>query len=817
MAYNPQASGTSEWMDRWQAKAFAHAGVTETAAYRIPAPLSPLQAALELTEKDIWGVTWQAFMGMQTEEGGIAPISDQPGDWARAYGLESYVFRSMQVRMDSISQVPLCTYQKSSNGAVAPVEHPALGIIQNTNPYGALGSVVGKDLLRLTLASKDVHGRSAWSLAFGYRGKPTEIYWEIPTRFSPVLDPNLPGVVLGYIRANRANGVVEIPASKVVYFKSGDNMANPIEGVSKISVLRNAINLRQYSARSNIDFFKNSMRPDWVLSGDWKNTEENVETIRRALRRHFSGEANRQPLVIGEGATAHLLTAMNKDMEWAAQQRMAQEEISATFGVPLIYLSNWDRASYDNLKVAKLLLWHDTIMPEAAKLCDQLNQGFLWRFWPETQDRGIYFGFDFNQVNGLGEDVAQVWERFKAFMEQIVKQVETRILTPDQARGELEAMATALGVVADAWKGKQRPELRGDMHFLPFNNLPVNQLGEQGIINIEAARSSNPNAAALIESVPGAPNASQNSQEVLNRIDQQLETQQEMAQARMQQSPSSGGGGQPATQQRAARVRLVQKRVNPIPQRDARLAPVQKRLVQRLKRHFQNLKNESMRNIRATTMLTAKAPLDPSAPLYDANSAKNALRVIVRSGIADAAGAAYSASQEDYQLSAQFNAEHAWLDKYVGQRLKYVNGIDDNLSQQLRDVLSESMAAGDSIADTTDKVNAVFQDAMTWRSEMIARTETLQAYGAASLQSYREAGIEQAQMFDGSDDDECAAVDGQVVSLSEAEQLMAEEHPNGTRGMAPVVDLGYVEDEPIAAAAPKPRTKEIFPGITLVA
>jgi len=39
-------------------------------------------------------------------------------------------------------------------------------------------------------------------------------------------------------------------------------------------------------------------------------------------------------------------------------------------------------------------------------------------------------------------------------------------------------------------------------------------------------------------------------------------------------------------------------------------------------------------------------------------------------------------------------------------------------------------------------------------------------------------------MYDGTDfDAECAAVDSQVVTLDEADQLMADEHPNGTRGV----------------------------------
>ena len=762
-----------------------------------------------LTQKDIWGQTWQAFMGMETDEGGVSPITDQPGDYSRAVAVESYIFRCLDVRGDALAQVPLKCWQDKKDGSRQSIDHDALAILRANN---TMSPVVGTDLMRYTLGSKDLHGRACWTFATNFGGKPSELYWMVPTQYVPL--PNQFGG-LRAVRLITNASVKEIDASKLVYFSTA-NFEAPLYGTSKIKVLRNAINLRQYSARSNMDFFKNSMRPDWVLTGDWKNTEENVENIKRNLRRHFSGESNRQPLVIGEGAKAHLLTASAKDMEWLAQQRLSQEEISAVFGVPLIYLSNLDRATFENIKTAKLILWHDTMIPETKKLAEQMNQNFLWRFWPETRDAKIYLGFDYNEVEGLGEDVAQIWERFNAYMQRIDEQVTHRVLTPDQARMAMEAFANDLGVVTTPWHGKHPPGLMGDTHLLPFNNLPVEQLSVQTIIDIEAARSSNPNASALIESVPGAPNASQNADEAATRLDEQIAIQQEVAQQRAGQSSNS-------TQAAAPRVRLVQKRLNPIPQRDARLAPVQARLVKRLKPHFQMAKTETLRNIRAIDMLkTTKAPIDPNGALYDEAGAKARLRAIIRTGILDSANAAYSAGREDYQLSVNFTDDHAWLDQFVGQRLRYINGIDDNLRKQLRDALSESMRSGDSIPTMTDKVGAIFQDAMTWGSERIARTETLAAYGAASLQSYREANIQQAQMYDGTaNDPECAAVNGQIVSLAEAAQLMASEHPNGTRGVAPVVDLGFAEDAPpIVAAAPKVTIEKhiaIVPGITLVA
>src|SRR5215472_10412492 len=135
----------------------------------------------------------------------------------------------------------------------------------------------------------------------------------------------------------------------------------------------------------------------------------------------------------------------------------------------------------------------------------------------------------------------------------------------------------------------------------------------------------------------------------------------------------------------------------------------------------------------------------------------------------------------------------------MGKRLSLIQGIDDNLRQRIRQSLLDSVDDGDSMLDAAKDVMGLFDDMMESGAERIARTELIQAYGSASLSAYKEAGLGQAEMYDGDNDDEanCAQVNGQIVSLEEADRLMADEHPNGTRGVAPIVEL------PIAAQAPR--------------
>jgi hypothetical protein len=71
------------------------------------------------------------------------------------------------------------------------------------------------------------------------------------------------------------------------------------------------------------------------------------------------------------------------------------------------------------------------------------------------------------------------------------------------------------------------------------------------------------------------------------------------------------------------------------------------------------------------------------------------------------------------------------------------------------------------------------------RAETIARTEMRVAQNAAQIDAFTGLGVRQVELLDGDDDPVCAARNGQIVSMEEAEQAMLAEHPNGTLTFAP--------------------------------
>ena len=118
----------------------------------------------------------------------------------------------------------------------------------------------------------------------------------------------------------------------------------------------------------------------------------------------------------------------------------------------------------------------------------------------------------------------------------------------------------------------------------------------------------------------------------------------------------------------------------------------------------------------------------------------------------------------------------------VGQR---ITGINATTRDAVRKLVGEGITEGLSPAELGDRIEAAaaFDE---YRSELIARTETMLAYNDAAIGTYTNFGVEQVQALDGDDDAECAARNGLILPIDEARGVT--DHPNGTLDWIPVVN-----------------------------
>lgn len=126
--------------------------------------------------------------------------------------------------------------------------------------------------------------------------------------------------------------------------------------------------------------------------------------------------------------------------------------------------------------------------------------------------------------------------------------------------------------------------------------------------------------------------------------------------------------------------------------------------------------------------------------------------------------------------------------RYVGERIAQ---LTDTSKDAAIDVVTRALAAGEDLGlqELADSVQAAVED--TWegyeryRALRIARTETSIAYNFGNLFAAHQAGVEKFEVSDGDDDEDCAAVDGDIVDLDWA-LANPIAHPNCTRTFSPV-------------------------------
>lgn len=120
--------------------------------------------------------------------------------------------------------------------------------------------------------------------------------------------------------------------------------------------------------------------------------------------------------------------------------------------------------------------------------------------------------------------------------------------------------------------------------------------------------------------------------------------------------------------------------------------------------------------------------------------------------------------------------------------------IEDDTRRSLFHVLEEGREKGlnpRSIAkEIEDKVPAgrFIHAGPSYRAELLARTETVEAQRRSSLRVYADSeAIKEVEGFDGDQDAECAARNGSRFTLEEAESESEGTHPNCTLAWAPIV------------------------------
>jgi SPP1 gp7 family putative phage head morphogenesis protein len=123
-------------------------------------------------------------------------------------------------------------------------------------------------------------------------------------------------------------------------------------------------------------------------------------------------------------------------------------------------------------------------------------------------------------------------------------------------------------------------------------------------------------------------------------------------------------------------------------------------------------------------------------------------------------------------ISLSFEQTNPLVQDYLKtQALEHAQGINTTTRNQMRLTLSEGIRANESLPELSKRVSEVFAEAKGYRSTLIARQETTQAYAHANHEALRVAGVVKRRKWLTAGDDRVrpahAALNGVVVDFNQ--------------------------------------------------
>jgi HK97 family phage portal protein len=215
----------------------------------------------------------------------------------------------------------------------------------------------------------DLDGNAYWYFEKQKGDVPYYIHSLRPDRVT--LATNDSGKVVGYVYT--VNNVdMPLAADQVIHFKRF-NPLNDHYGLGLAVALAMTIESSFFQKNWNRKFFKNSARPDLVLTTKGTLPEGSFKRLKEAWKKQFKGVNNHHDVAVIEGGgDVKILNPTQKDLDFYKGIEADQDEIMGTTGVPPTVLG-YPQANYATAKESKVTFWLGTILPIVNEIWDTFN------------------------------------------------------------------------------------------------------------------------------------------------------------------------------------------------------------------------------------------------------------------------------------------------------------------------------------------------------------------------------------------------------------------------------------------------------------
>lgn len=340
--------------------------------------------------------------GVGTSKGWQYPIQDLEA-LGRAHAVNPWVHACVERIAQMVASLPLRIYRETGAGANVKREeqfnHPLVDLLWNPGRF-----LSHQQLIYRTAADLSLLGEFWWFIDNGKDaqqliGEPKEIRPLSPAGMSVL--PDRQNVVAQYqyrMLGEQVNFAPEFITRGMTY-----NPDDDYRGLSPMHVARSPVLMEYYLARYNTVYFRNSARPEGVVTTDQPLAKESRDANLEAWKQAFGGFDKAHGVAfMDRGAKYVPITTTAKDGEFLGLDKLSREQILAIFNVPPCMVGVFEYANYANSSQQLKMFMRHTISPICSLIEDAINSQLIPVWY--RQDKGLYVEFDLSEASAIPED-----------------------------------------------------------------------------------------------------------------------------------------------------------------------------------------------------------------------------------------------------------------------------------------------------------------------------------------------------------------------------------------------------------------------------
>lgn len=301
------------------------------------------------------------------------------------YRKSLYVFACISKIAEKVGSIEINLNQiMNSKGDMKQlVTHPALDLIYRPNKLQTKS-----EFLMTTVINKKTAGDAFIYKVRNNSGKVVELWNLRPDLMTIVTDPVR---IVAEYKMTRADGkVVTFQPEDIIHFKDYPDPLNSYSGVSALMPASIRVQTEEFATRYQRDFFLNSARPDAVLKSPKKLLSKQKAELRKNWNRQHQGIKNSSKIGLLEGGMEYqLISLTQKDMDYIEGIKMTRDDILVAFRMTKTVLGITEDVNRANSEAAMYVFLSEVIVPEMRAIIEKLNEEMLYIDFGEN----FYYSF----------------------------------------------------------------------------------------------------------------------------------------------------------------------------------------------------------------------------------------------------------------------------------------------------------------------------------------------------------------------------------------------------------------------------------------